>query len=82
MGRTRYCLKGEDRFANEYYDIPGAYDTRAEAEAALQERQAHIERTQPTISSGGQGFGGIQDSTWIESFWDKDAPALPPTSGT
>jgi hypothetical protein len=58
-------LGGYDTFDRTDYGIDGRYASRAEAEEAARERLAHLERIQPSASSGGQGRYGIQDRVYI-----------------
>jgi hypothetical protein len=58
-------LGGYDTFDRHDYGLDGRYASRAEAEAAARERLAHLERIQPSASSGGQGRYGIQDRVYI-----------------
>lgn len=72
-------LEGYDTFDGAYYPmgtipkqgggtIDGMkprYDTEAEARADAAKALADLERTQPTSSSGGQDFGGIQDRVYL-----------------
>jgi hypothetical protein len=72
-------LEGYDTFDGESYPLgdvklaSGAtidgmqpsYPSYEAARADALKRLAHLERTQPTASSGGQGFGGIQDRVYI-----------------
>lgn len=74
-----YRLEGYDTFSNESYplgDITNEagetidgmqpdYPTRDAAIADARKRLAHLEQTQPSSSSGGQGSGGIQDRVYI-----------------
>jgi hypothetical protein len=41
------------------------YETYEEALADARQRLADLERTQPSASSGGQGFNGIQDRVYV-----------------
>lgn len=58
-------LIGFDTFSNEEYSLT-EHKTQAAAERAASKRLQELEISQPSISSGGQGFGGIQDEVWIE----------------
>lgn len=60
-----WYLEGYDTFAGEDYSIEGHYKTEQEALAAAARRREELERTQPSSSSGGQGFMGIQDRTFV-----------------
>lgn len=62
---SKWRLEGYDTFEGEGYSLPGTYDTEAEAEAAARARLADLEKMQPSATSGGQGFGGIQDRVYI-----------------
>src|SRR5262245_18102138 len=61
----RWRLRGYDTFAGEDYPLPGSYWTEAQAQRAARKRLAELERTQPSVSSGGQRPGGIQDQVYI-----------------
>jgi len=63
--RGRWRLRGHDTFAGEAYPLPGSYRTEAQAQKAARKRLADLERTQPSVSSGGQRPGGIQDQVYI-----------------
>ena len=56
-------LQGYDTFSREDYPLPGEYETEDEALAAAHERLEHLEKTQPSRTSGGQG--GIQDQVYV-----------------
>jgi len=56
-------LQGHDTFSREDYPLPGEYETEDEAIAAAHERLEHLETTQPSRTSGGQG--GIQDRVYV-----------------
>lgn len=58
-------IRGLDTFSGEPYPLPGEYSTEEEAIEAAQKRIDELEKTQPTKSSGGQGFYGIQDRVFI-----------------
>lgn len=58
-----WTLEGYDTFAGEYYDLPGKYETREDAERAASERLQELEREQPSARSGGQT--GIQDQVFV-----------------
>jgi len=60
----KYRLVGYDTFSDEWYSLPGAYKTEAEAELAAQVKLEEIEREQPSSSSGGQA--GIQDQVHVK----------------
>jgi hypothetical protein len=66
-----YEVIGYDEFAGEDYPLGDPIGTRAvfpSRELAAERARRHLEgleRTQPTASSGGQGFGGIQDRVYI-----------------
>lgn len=69
---TGYRLEGYDTFAagnpqedNPYYPLEGKYYTLKAAQGAARKRLVHLEETQPTESSGGQGINGIQDQVYI-----------------
>lgn len=66
----KWRLMGFDTFSSEWYEyreagVPIEYATKEEAEAAAKQRLAALERSQPTATSGGQGFFGIQDKVFI-----------------
>lgn len=63
--RDWWSLEGFDTFSREAYYIEGRYATEAEAEEAARRRLAHLEETQPSKTSGGQGPSGIQDRVYI-----------------
>jgi len=65
MSDGKWKLEGYDTFDESTYPIEGEYDTEEEAQAAAKERLTQLEESQPSASSGGQGFGGIQDQVWI-----------------
>jgi hypothetical protein len=58
-------LRGYDTFDGEYYTLPGEYPDQASAEQAARARLGGLNHTQPVSSSGGQGFGGIQDRVFV-----------------
>lgn len=58
-------LLGYDEFSSEWYDLD-SYPTEKAAQNAAKKRLQELEKTQPTGSSGGQGFYGIQDRVFIE----------------
>jgi hypothetical protein len=66
-------LEGYDTFSSEPYPLDGKYGdgcqlSYASRDAALidaRRRLATLEETQPTSSSGGQGWGGIQDRVYV-----------------
>jgi len=60
-----YKLVGFDTFEGEYYDLDGEYSTETEAITAGRARLLELEKNQPSSSSGGQGFGGIQDRVFV-----------------
>lgn len=64
--RKTYRLVGFDTFEGAEYAIPGRYRTLQQAREAARARLLHLEQTQPSESSGGQGFFGIQDRVFIE----------------
>jgi hypothetical protein len=68
----RWKLEGYDTFANEHYPLNKSvghpvddYATRAEAEIAAEKQLEELEKTQPTLESGGQTPLGIQDRVLI-----------------
>ena len=46
-------------------NLDDLYETEDEAVAAARARLVELEREQPSVSSGGQGFGGIQDQVYV-----------------
>lgn len=65
MPQKKWTLEGLDTFDGESYPIFGEHDTEQEALGAAKVKLAEIERRQPSSSSGGQVFGGIQDRIYI-----------------
>lgn len=65
MSRS-YRLKGFDAFSGEY-ELEGEHGSLGAAEAAARVRLEHLERSQPSSSSGGQTEHGIQDRVYIET---------------
>ena len=63
--KKKWKLEGYDTFSSESYSLDGEYNSEAEARAAAKKRLAHLEKTQPSSESGGQGFCGIQDRVYI-----------------
>ena len=61
----KWKLVGWDTFSSEEYSL-SEHKTQQLAETAAAERMQELERTQPSSSSGGQGFFGIQDQVYIE----------------
>jgi hypothetical protein len=66
MKRTRFRLVGYDTFSNEWYNLNKTFKTETAAIRAAKKRLEHLEETQPSASSGGQGAGGIQDRVFVE----------------
>lgn len=60
-----WTLLGYDTFSNEWYTLD-SYPSQAAAETAAKARLKELEQTQPSASSGGQGFFGIQDRVYIK----------------
>lgn len=60
-----FKLVGYDTFANEWYGLK-EFPTEKEARDAGIKRLEELAISQPASSSGGQGFGGIQDQVYIE----------------
>lgn len=60
-----FKLLGFDTFSSEWYNL-GEFETEQMARTAGLVRLRALEQSQPTASSGGQGFGGIQDQVYIE----------------
>ena len=63
----KWTLEGYDTFEGSSYDLPGEFDSEAEAEKAARAKLNELEKWQPSSSSGGQGFEGIQDRVYIVS---------------
>ncbi len=66
----KWKLEGYDTFEggpDAYYPIEGEYDSQAEAEAAASKQLQNLEKSQPSSSSGGQTFQGIQDRIYTVS---------------
>ncbi len=63
--RTKIWLQGEDTFDNEYYPLAIDIDDMPTAEVLRVARLRKLEEEQPTESSGGQSWGGIQDRVYI-----------------
>ena len=61
----KWRLEGYDTFEGESYPLDGDYNSPDEAMAAAHQRLHKLEAEQPTASSGGQGFGGIQDRVYL-----------------
>lgn len=62
---TKIWLEGEDTFDSEYYPLAIDIDDYPTAEVLLWARLRKLEDDQPTESSGGQAWGGIQDRVYI-----------------
>ena len=63
----KWRLVGYDTFEggrDGYYPIEGEYDSEEQAKRAAREQLEHLEKTQPSKSSGGQS--GVQDQVFIE----------------
>jgi hypothetical protein len=58
---NKFHLVGVDTFANERYPLAQDIDDLPTAELLRQARLAQLEETQPSATSGGQSFYGIQD---------------------
>jgi hypothetical protein len=68
MKTGKWSLDGYDTFEggpDAYYPLEGEYDDEQSAQAAARKRLAELEKTQPSSSSGGQSFGGIQDQVFV-----------------
>ena len=79
MSTETWKLEGYDTFDGESYPLGDiklasggtidgmqpSYPSYEAAAADALKRLAHLERTQPAVSSGGQGPGGIQDHVYI-----------------
>ncbi len=63
MSNGKWKLEGYDTFSREDYPLPGEYDTEDAAITAAKKHLEHIERTQPSKSSGGQD--GMQDRVYL-----------------
>ena len=61
----KWRLRGYDTFSEEEYGLSGEYDDEQTAREAAAKRLEHLEESQPSASSGGQGFGGIQDQIYV-----------------
>ncbi len=64
----KWSLNGYDTFEEgpeAFYTLPGEWDTEKEAREAAKKRLQELEISQPSSSSGGQGFSGIQDQVFI-----------------
>ena len=64
MKRKKYELIGVDAFSNESYEL-GKFKTKREAMKEAVKRLKKLEKTQPSVSSGGQAILGIQDRVYI-----------------
>ncbi|MGD0729223.1 MAG: hypothetical protein ABR981_04060 [Candidatus Micrarchaeaceae archaeon] len=64
--KNQYKLVGYDTFSSEWYPLSGSYPTDKEAFDAAKERLKELEISQPSSSSGGQSYFGIQDQVYIE----------------
>jgi hypothetical protein len=64
-GERLWHLLGYDPFALEYYPLPGEYPSQQEAEKAARARLRDLEVLQPTQTSGGQAYWGIQDRVYV-----------------
>ena len=62
---SKWRLEGLDTFEGEPYPLPGEYGSQKEAEEAAAQRMGRLEKTQPSETSGGQSFDGIQDRIYI-----------------
>lgn len=62
----KYKLVGYDEFSHEWYNI-SSHNTKASALKAAHKKLKMLEKWQPTITSGGQMGGGIQDRVFIEN---------------
>jgi len=62
---NKFWLEGEDTFSWEYYPLAIDIDDLPTAEMLRAARLRNLERSQPTSTSGGQDFGGIQDKVYI-----------------
>lgn len=67
---SKFGLAGEDTFSQEPYPLAVNIDTLEVALALYAARHRELERTQPTVTSGGQG--GIQDRVHI--VWPRVSP--------
>ncbi|HZE99528.1 MAG TPA: hypothetical protein VE981_21160 [Planctomycetota bacterium] len=64
MGKS-WALIGFDTLANEWYEV-SFFEREAEAARAGLMQLQEIEKTQPTVTSGGQADYGIQDRVYIQ----------------
>jgi hypothetical protein len=74
MPKTRrWKLLGYDTFSNEWYTYrddkfkPLEFKSFNAAKEAARKKLTELEKSQPSTSSGGQGFFGIQDRVFIET---------------
>lgn len=58
---VKWWLRGTDTFSYEDYVVAINVDDAETACFLARARLRELERTQPTKTSGGRGFGGIQD---------------------
>jgi hypothetical protein len=61
-----FKLVGFDTFEGEYYALEGNYESGEDARKAANKMFKELEKTQPSNSSGGQAFNGIQDRIFVE----------------
>ena len=61
----KWKIEGYDTFENEPYPLPGEYDGEDSAVDEAKKRLAELELSQPSETSGGQDYGGIQDKIYI-----------------
>lgn len=65
IGDSVWKVLGYNEFSSEWYGL-GSYPTEKAAQSHAKKKLEELERHQPTSSSGGQGYYGIQDRVWIE----------------
>jgi hypothetical protein len=63
MQNNKWELRGHDTFTNEDYPLAGDFDTEHDAIMAAKLELINLERTQPSLESGGQD--GIQDHVYV-----------------
>lgn len=73
---SKWHLMGQDGFDYETYPLAYDIDDLETAQLLMSARRRELERTQPTGSSGGSGFGGIQDR--VEIIHPRTPPQLFP----
>ncbi len=58
-------IDGYDTFDGSGYPIADNIETLEAAQLLVSARKRRLEETQPSSTSGGSGFGGIQDRTYL-----------------